>query len=152
MSIFNEKRLSWMQYFMKIAELAATRSTCVRRKVGAVIVDPENRVISTGYSGIPSKLKHCEERGCLRAELNVPSAQRMEICRAIHAEQNAIIYARRDLNNCSIYITHSPCFICSKMIISAGICKVYYKEVYPDEFSEGILKEAEITTLQICNK
>jgi dCMP deaminase len=147
---YNKKRLPWVEYFMSIAELTSCRSTCIRRKIGAVIVDTENRIISTGYNGIPSKLKHCDERGCLRAELDIPSAQRIEICRAMHAEQNAIIYARRDLNSCSIYVTHMPCATCAKMIISAGICKIFYKEPYPDEFTEGLLKEAEVKILQIC--
>lgn len=149
---YSEKRLPWTQYFMKIAELSATRSTCIRRKIGAVIVDSENRVISTGYNGIPSKLKHCEERGCLREKLKVPSAQRIEICRAMHAEQNAIIYARRDLIECSIYVTHMPCFTCAKMIISAGICKIYYRDSYPDEFTGQFLKEAGITILQVSEE
>ena len=138
-------RKSWDEYFMEIAEIVKTRSTCLRRQVGAVIVK-DNRIITTGYNGAPSGLKHCTEiGGCERARLNIPSGQRHELCRALHAEQNAIIQAAKygiNLNGATLYCTHQPCVICAKMIINAGISRVVYEEGYPDEFSLQLFKEA----------
>lgn len=139
------KRPSWDEYFMEMAVLTAKRSTCLRRQVGAVIVK-DRHVVASGYNGAPTGLAHCDEMGgCLRQQLEVPSGQRHELCRALHAEQNAIIQAAaqgNSINGASIYVTNHPCIICAKMIINAGIKKVYIKESYPDEMAADILKEA----------
>ena len=140
-------RPSWDQYFMEMAELTAKRSTCLRRQVGAVIVK-DKHAVATGYNGAPRGIAHCEEHGgCLRQQLNVPSGQRHELCRALHAEQNAIIQAAamgHAIEGGTIYITHQPCAICAKMIINAGIKRIVIKEGYPDELAAEILKEAEL--------
>lgn len=145
-------RPTWDEYFMEMAELAAKRSTCLRRNVGAVIVK-DRHSIATGYNGAPSGVKHCDEiGGCLRQQLNVPSGQRHEICRALHAEQNAIIQAAKmgnSIDGATIYITHQPCAICAKMIINSGIKRIIIKESYPDEMSEKILEEAGIKCVRI---
>ena len=139
------KRPSWDEYFMEMAVLTAKRSTCLRRNVGAVIVK-DKHVVASGYNGAPTGLAHCDEMGgCLRQQLGVPSGQRHELCRALHAEQNAIIQAAaqgNSINGAAIYVTHHPCIICAKMIINAGIKKVYIKDSYPDEMAAEILKEA----------
>ena len=134
-------RKSWDEYFMEIAEIVKTRSTCLRRQVGAVIVK-DNRIITTGYNGAPSGLKHCTEiGGCERARLNIPSGQRHELCRALHAEQNAIIQAAKlgiSIDGATLYCTHQPCVLCAKIIVNSGIRRVVYGEGYPDEFSLSI--------------
>ncbi len=139
------KRPTWDEYFMEMAELTAKRSTCSRRNVGAVIVR-DNRAVATGYNGAPRGLAHCEEMGgCLREKLGVPSGQRHELCRALHAEQNAIISAAsmgNAIEGGTIYITHQPCVICAKMIVNAGIKRIVVREGYPDELSQEILDEA----------
>lgn len=145
-------RPTWDEYFMEMADLAATRSTCLRRNVGAVIVK-DRRAIATGYNGAPQGVKHCDEiGGCLRQQLKVPSGQRHEICRALHAEQNAIIQAAamgHAIEDSTIYITHKPCVICAKMIINAGIKRIVIKEDYPDEMSEKILEEAGLKCVKL---
>lgn len=141
-------RPSWDRYFMEIASLVATRTTCLRRQVGAVIVK-DKRLLSTGYNGAPVGLRHCAEIGCLREKLGVKSGEKHELCRAIHAEQNAIIQAATfgvPLLGASIYITHFPCVLCSKMIINAGIKRIVYSQGYPDRMSRDILKEAKLRT------
>ena len=139
------KRPSWDEYFMEMAVLTARRSTCLRRHVGAVIVQ-DKHIIATGYNGAPSGIMHCEERGgCIRQQLNVPSGQRHELCMALHAEQNAIIQAAvmgNSVEGGTIYITHQPCAICAKMILNAGIKRIVIKEGYPDELAASILDEA----------
>ena len=139
------ERPSWDEYFMGIAELTKKRSTCLRRNVGAVIVQ-DKHIIATGYNGAPRGIDHCAERnGCLRQELGIPSGERHELCRALHAEQNAIIQAAsfgHSVEGATIYITHSPCAICSKMIINVGIKKIFVGEQYPDDFATEILSEA----------
>ena len=139
-----KNRKSWDEYFMEIADIVKTRSTCIRRQVGAVIVK-DNRIISTGYNGAPSGLKHCTEVGCERQRLNVPSGQRHELCRALHAEQNAIIQAAKtgaSTEGAAVYITIQPCVICAKMLINAGITRVVHGGDYPDEMAYMMLKEA----------
>ena len=144
-------RPSWDEYFMEITELVASRSTCLRRKVGAIIVK-DKRILTTGYNGPPTGLKHCDELGgCLRDKLGIPSGERMELSRAVHAEQNAIIQAAKygiSINGATIYVTNHPCFICAKMLINAGIKRIVYKEGYPDDFARDILKEAGIKVEQ----
>lgn len=135
----------WNKYFMEIAELVATRSTCLRRSVGAVIVKNKH-ILATGYNGTPSKVSHCSETGCLREKLNVPSGERHELCRGVHAEQNAIIQAAKhgvNIDNAEIYVTCSPCSICLKMLINAGIRTVYCKENYPDSLVQDLYKECD---------
>ena len=138
-------RPSWDEYFMQMAELTAQRSTCLRRQVGAIIVK-EKHIIATGYNGAPKGLPHCEELGgCLREKLEIPSGERHELCRALHAEQNAIIQAAtlgQSIEGATIYITHQPCIICAKMIINAGISRIVIRRGYPDEMSRGMLREA----------
>lgn len=138
-------RPSWDEYFMQMAELTAQRSTCLRRQVGAIIVK-EKHIIATGYNGAPKGLPHCEELGgCLREKLEIPSGERHELCRALHAEQNAIIQAAtlgQSIEGATIYITHQPCIICAKMIINAGISRIVIRRRYPDEMSRGMLREA----------
>lgn len=138
------KRPSWDEYFSSIAGLVATRSTCLRRNVGAVVVK-NKQVLTTGYNGAPSGITHCDERGCLREKLKVPSGQRHEICRALHAEQNAFLQAARhgvSLEGATLYITIRPCSICARMIINAGIKKIVFKGDYPDELALEFLNEA----------
>lgn len=143
--VLNEERPTWDQYFMQMAELTAKRSTCLRRRVGAVIVK-DKHIIATGYNGAPRGLSHCSELGgCLREKLGVPSGERHELCRALHAEQNAIIQAAtlgQSIEGASIYVTHQPCVICAKMIINAGIDKIVVKEGYPDELAMELLEES----------
>lgn len=147
-------RPSWDEYFMEMAELAAKRSTCLRRNVGAVIVK-DKRAIATGYNGAPSGIKHCGEiGGCLREKMNVPSGERHELCRALHAEQNAIIQAAKtgsQIEGATIYITHQPCVICAKMLINAGIKRIVVKEGYPDEMSKEILEEAGLKSVMFSD-
>jgi len=143
------KRPSWQQYFMQMALLAATRSTCLRRQVGAVLVK-DNQILSTGYNGSPKGIAHCAEVGCLRQTNSVPSGQMHEICRGVHAEQNAIIQA--GLNGSStrgatIYCTHQPCSICARLIINAEIRTVYIAEKYPDQLAEQLFSEAGVELL-----
>ncbi len=147
-------RPSWDEYFMKITELVATRATCLRRKVGAILVR-NKRILTTGYNGPPSGIRHCEERGgCIRDELKIPSGERMELSRAIHAEQNAIIQAAKmgiSIQDSTLYVTTHPCFTCAKMLINAGVKKIIYKEGYPDTFAKDILKEAGVEVIQFDN-
>lgn len=139
-------RPTWNQYFMEMAELASKRSTCLRRKVGAVLVK-DKRILATGYNGAPKKLPHCEETGCLRTQKNVPSGQRHEICRGIHAEQNLIAQSAIHgvkTSNAIVYCTNQPCSICTKLLINAGIKKIYYKNPYNDEFTKKLLDQSKI--------
>lgn len=147
-------RPSWDEYFMEMAVLTAKRSTCMRRSVGAIIVQ-DKHIIATGYNGAPKGIAHCDERGgCLRQKLAVPSGERHELCMALHAEQNAIIQAAtlaQSIEGGTIYVTHQPCVICAKMIINAGIKRIVVKEGYPDQLAVELLKEAglEIEMLDI---
>lgn len=137
-------RPSWDEYFMKIAREVATRSTCLRRHVGAVLVK-DKRILSTGYNGAPSGLRHCADVGCLREELNVLSGENQELCRGLHAEQNAIIQAALHgvpIVDATLYSTHKPCVLCSKMLINAGVKAIHCLEGYPDELADKMLKEA----------
>ena len=145
-------RVSWDEYFMEIAEIVKTRSTCMRRQIGAVIVK-DNRIITTGYNGAPSGCRHCTEIGsCYRQEHNIPSGERHELCRALHAEQNAIIQAARIGNTtdgATIYVTNQPRVICAKMCINAGIKRIVYKDSYPDALSLQMLGEAGIELVKL---
>ncbi|MCK5759467.1 MAG: dCMP deaminase family protein, partial [Clostridiales bacterium] len=123
-----------------------TRSTCLRRQVGALIVK-DKRILTSGYNGAPAGVRHCEEVGCLRQQLNIPSGERHELCRAIHAEQNAIVqaaYTGTSVKGATMYVSLQPCSLCAKLIINAGIIKLVYCGSYPDELSLSLLNEAGI--------
>ncbi len=131
---------------MDITHLVAKRSTCLRRHVGAVLVK-DKKILATGYNGAPSRLDHCLDIGCLRQQLNIPSGERHELCRGLHAEQNAIIQAAYHgvaIRSAILYCTNHPCIICSKMIINSGIERIVYEEGYADELASGMLKESGI--------
>ena len=141
-----QNRPSWEIYFLKIAQLAATRSTCLRRQVGAVLVKDKN-ILATGYNGSPSGVAHCLDVGCLREKLCIPSGERHELCRGLHAEQNAIIQAAKhgtNIDAATLYCTTMPCIICSKMIINAGIKRVVYEQGYPDGLAAEMITETGI--------
>ncbi len=143
-------RPSWDEYFMEIVNVVKKRSTCSRRQVGALIVK-DKRILSTGYNGAPTGLKHCEEIGCLREKMNIPSGQRHELCRGLHAEQNAIVHAANSgvsIKGGTIYVTDQPCVLCAKMIINAGIERVVFESGYPDELSKQLLIEAGIELIK----
>ncbi len=142
------ERKNWDNYFLDIAVNISSRTTCMRQSVGAVIV-MNKRILSTGYNGAPSGIKHCNEVGCIRKKMNVPSGERAELCMGIHGEQNAILQAAYygvSIKDSILYCTHSPCLICAKMIINAGITKIIYLKYYNDKLSFKMLNEAGIKT------
>jgi dCMP deaminase len=144
------QRPTWDEYFLDIARLVATRSTCLRRQVGAVLVK-DKRILATGYNGPPSGLPHCLDVGCLRERMGIPSGERHELCRGLHAEQNAILQAAFhgiSIKGATLYCTHHPCIICSKMLINAGISKIVYLEGYPDPLAKEMLHEAKIEVIR----
>jgi len=129
---------------MEIVELVKTRSTCLRRQVGALIVK-DKRILSTGYNGSPVGCKHCDETECLRDQLGIPSGQRHELCRGIHAEQNALVqaaYSGTSVKDGTLYVTNQPCVLCAKMAINAGIKKIVFSGDYPDELAMELLQES----------
>lgn len=136
-------RPDWDTYFMDMARLAARRSSCLRRAVGAVLVK-ERRLLATGYNGVPSGVIHCDATGCLREKLEVPSGERHELCRGLHAEQNAIIQAALhgvSTRDAILYCTNLPCIICAKMLINSGVRRVVYLDGYSDPLTEQMLSE-----------
>lgn len=140
------ERPSTDKYFMEMARLAATRSTCMRRKVGAVIVK-DKHILSTGYNGSPRGVSHCEDKGCLRVLMNVPSGTRHELCRGVHAEQNAVAqaaYFGTSVKGAIIYTTTFPCSLCAKILINSGISEIVYDEGYMDDLSKEILSETDL--------
>jgi dCMP deaminase len=144
-------RPAWKEYFMDIALLVARRSTCRRRRVGAITVR-DKRILATGYNGAPSGLPHCLDIGCLREEMGIPSGERHELCRGLHAEQNVIIQAAYHgvpIKGATLYCTNLPCSICSKMLINAGINDIIYQEGYADSMTEEMLSAAGVTIVQI---
>ena len=145
-------RPTWHEYFVSITRQVATRSTCLRRKVGAIIVK-DKRILTTGYNGAPMGVKNCIEVGaCYREELGVPSGERHEICKGLHAEQNALLQAALhgvNIQNSEIYCTTQPCVMCSKMIINVGIKRIYYLEDYPDPLSIEMLDEAGVESIRL---
>lgn len=146
-----DKRPSWQQYFMQMAHLASSRSTCLRRTVGAALVR-DNQLIATGYNGSPKGIPHCAETGCLREQQSVPSGEKHELCRGVHAEQNAIIQAAingSSTRGAALYCTHQPCSICARLIINAEIKTVYVSETYPDALAEQLFREAGIELFQL---
>ena len=135
------KRPTWDEYLMELAQVASKRSTCLRRKVGAVLVTKANRIISIGYNGAPAGLPHCEDLGgCLREQLKVPEGERHEICRAVHAEQNVLMVSAlygASTKDTTLYCTIFPCVICAKLLAQAGVIQVVYTNPYGDEKSES---------------
>ena len=145
------KRPSWDEYFMEVAHLVSKRATCLRRRVGAVLVK-DKKILATGYNGAPSGLRHCSQTGCLRDKLKIPSGQRHELCRGLHAEQNVILQAALygvSTRESILYITNQPCIICSKMLINAGIKELVIARDYPDKLAGEFLKEAKIKVRRV---
>ena len=141
-------RPGWDEYFLRIADVVAGRSTCLRRQVGSLVVK-DRRMLATGYNGAPRGLAHCEEVGCLRDAAGVEHGRGHELCRGLHAEQNAIIQSAMygvSIDGGTVYSTHQPCVLCTKMLINAGIKAIFYLERYPDELAEKMLDEAGITS------
>jgi dCMP deaminase len=137
---------------MTIAEMVAKRSTCLRRHVGAILVK-DKRILATGYNGAPAGLKHCEEVGCIRQNGSIPSGERHELCRGLHAEQNAIIQAAYhgiSIAGSTLYCTNKPCVICSKMLINAGIVKIIYEKGYDDPLADQMITEAGIEIVRFA--
>ncbi|MCX8044979.1 MAG: cytidine/deoxycytidylate deaminase family protein [Desulfobacterota bacterium] len=148
------QRPDWQQYFMDIAHLVARRSTCMRRKVGAVLVK-DKRILATGYNGAPTGLAHCKDVGCLRTQYDIPSGQRHELCRGLHAEQNAIIQAAYhgiSIREATLFCTTFPCNICLKMLINAGIAEIVFEEGYPDDLSRALLQETRIIMTPVSSE
>ena len=143
-------RPSWDEYFMEITHLVARRSTCLRRQVGAVLVKDKN-ILATGYNGAPSGVAHCLDVGCLRERMGIPSGERHELCRGLHAEQNAIIQAAKhgtNIDSSTLYCTTMPCIICSKMIINAGIRRIVFEEGYSDQLAEEMIRESGVEVVR----
>ena len=139
----NTIRPDWDSYFLEIAATVAKRATCIRWHIGAVIVR-DKRILATGYNGAPAGMEHCDVTGCLREQMGIPSGERHELCRGLHAEQNAIIQAAVhgvSIRNSKLYCTHEPCTVCSKMIINAGIKEVVVQGEYPDSLARKLLRE-----------
>lgn len=146
-----DSRPGWDTYFLEIALLVAKRSTCLRRKVGALVVK-DRRILATGYNGTPSGIRHCAQTGCLRDKLKIPSGERHELCRGLHAEQNVLLQASLhgvSLKDSVLYVTNQPCLICAKMIINAGIKEVVMADHYPDPMALEFLKEARIKVRRV---
>lgn len=140
------KRPSNDEYFMSMAYLVSSRSTCIRRKVGAIIVK-DKHILSTGYNGSPKGTRHCEELGCIREQLKIPSGTRHELCRGVHAEQNAVAQAAYfgvSVNGGTVYCTTFPCSMCAKILINSGITEIVYDNGYMDELSKELLAETDI--------
>ncbi len=151
MTTASRVRPDWDTYFMDMAKLASRRSSCLRRAVGAVLVK-DRRLLATGYNGVPSGVTHCEVTGCLRDKLAVPSGERHELCRGLHAEQNAIIQAALhgvSIRDAVLYCTNLPCIICAKMLINAGVRRVVYLDGYADSLTEEMLAEVGLETVRV---
>lgn len=146
-----DSRPGWDEYFLEIVRTVAKRSTCLRRQVGALIVK-DRRILASGYNGTPRGITHCSVAGCLREKLNIPSGQRHELCRGLHAEQNAIIQAALyglSVRDSIVYATNHPCIICAKMLINAGIKEVVIANGYPDRMAKDFFKEAKVRTRKV---
>jgi len=141
-----EERPSYDEYFMEMAHVVAKRSTCLRRKVGAILVK-DKHILSTGYNGAPKGMRHCSEAGCLREHMNIPSGERHELCRGLHAEQNVIIQAAvfgTPIKGSTLYCTNTPCVVCVKMLINAGVLEIIYAGDYPDELAKQMMSESNL--------
>ncbi len=144
------QRPSFDEYFIKITQVVAERSTCLKRLVGAIIVK-DNRILTTGYNGAPKGFRHCAQTGCIRQAQNIPSGQRHELCRGLHAEQNAIIQAAWHgvtIEGATMYVTYHPCVICVKMMINAGIKKLVYEGKYPDKLAADMIAESGLEVIR----
>lgn len=147
----------WDYRFMDLAKTVASWSSCVRngRQVGAVIVK-NKRILTTGYNGAPTGVLNCRDKGyCLRDKLGIPSGTRAEMCYAIHAEQNAIIQAAKmgiSVEGSTMYVTHQPCSVCTRIIINAGIKRVVYGVPYPDDFSAKLWEESGLEVIKLPEK
>jgi dCMP deaminase len=144
-------RPSWDEYFSRMASLAATRSTCLRRHVGAVIVK-ERMVLSTGYNDTPRGVPNCGDGGCARCAGDAPSGVGLDTCLCLHAEQNSIIQAAYhgvSIAGASIYVTHQPCLTCAKMILNAGIRRVVFTGDYPDPTAREMLGAAGVELVRL---
>jgi len=142
----SDKRPTWDEYFLELARLVSKRSTCLRRHVGAVLVK-EKKILATGYNGAPSGTKHCRDIGCLRDKLKIPSGQRHELCRGLHAEQNVLLQAAlhgTSTKESILYVTNQPCMICAKMLINAGVREIVIADGYPDKMAKKFLGEVKI--------
>ena len=148
------KRPGWDEYFMNIAHVAAARSSCSRRQVAAVLVK-ERRVIS-GYNGTPRGVKNCDDGGCPRCNSTVASGQGLEECLCCHAEENSIVQAANhgiSINGSTLYTTYSPCLLCAKMIINAGIQEVVFHQRYSiDTTSSNLLEQAGVILRPVNNE
>ncbi|MFH1888736.1 MAG: cytidine/deoxycytidylate deaminase family protein [Candidatus Omnitrophota bacterium] len=145
------KRPSWDEYFLEVAFLVSKRATCLRRKVGAVLVK-EKKILATGYNGAPSGIRHCIDIGCLREKMKIPSGERHELCRGLHAEQNVLLQAALhgvSTKESVLYITNQPCIICAKMLINGGVKEIVTVGYYPDKLAQEFLKEAKIKVRRI---
>lgn len=145
-------RPSWDEYFQEITRVVASRSTCMRRQVGCVIVK-DKRLLTSGYNGAPSGLAHCSQVGCIRQQTGIPSGERQELCRGLHAEQNALVQAALhgvSVAGGTLYCTHQPCITCTKMIINAGITRVLFENCYPDALARAMFEESGIEV--VCSK
>ena len=147
-------RPNWNQYFINIAEVVASRSTCLRHQIGTVIVSDDHQILSTGYNGPPRHVTHCEDRlgGCIRIRDDISSGEMQEYCYGLHSEANAIAQAAREgirLRDSTLYCTYKPCSLCARLVINAGIKKVYYVHYYPDELTLDLLKEGQVEVLRL---
>lgn len=136
-----DTRQSWDTYFMQLAESVATRSTCVRRHVGAIAVNARHRVIGTGYNGAPSGMAHCTPETCVRNIHHIPSGTAVEFTRAIHAEANIVLQLGEQLRDATLYCTNQPCVSCLKLLMGCGIHRIVWKNPYPDMLSEQMMHE-----------
>jgi len=149
--MMNKQRPSWDVYFSELARLVASRSTCKRRQVGAILVRGD-RIIATGYNGAPQGLAHCLDVGCLREEMEIPSGHRYELCRGVHAEQNAIINAAIygvSTVDSTLYCTNQPCILCARMLINAGVKRVVHQGDFDDELALKFFREAGVEVVEI---
>ena len=145
-----DQRPDWDTYFMTLCHMVAERSTCLRRKVGALLVS-NHHILATGYNGAPQGLAHCAEAGCIRERMAIPSGERQELCRGLHAEQNAIIQAAVHgvaLQDVTCYCTTHPCITCAKMLINANVTRIVYEGDYPDELATQMLEAAGIELIR----
>src|SRR5919205_3657922 len=145
-------RLSWDQYFMTITQQVAERSTCTRAKVGAVIVRDKN-ILATGYNGAPAGMPHCTDVGCLIYESRTPNGESEQNCfRTIHAEMNAIAQAAKNgssIKDAAIYITHTPCIHCLKVLVNTGIKRVFFEREYKRQTLDELLRYADVHLEQV---
>ncbi len=146
----------WDKRFIEMCEFVASWSSCIRpgRQVGSIIVK-DKRILTTGYNGAPSGIFNCRDKGvCMREEMGIESGTHQEMCYAVHSEQNAIVQAAKlgvSVDGATLYCTHQPCAICTKMIINSGISRIVYKRPYPDEFSLLLISESGVSCEQFSN-